>query len=87
MTGAARRTVAAGAMLHIRGFGGSPLGGLSTLASAGRLWVALSVERAAALTFRQRRALRRALEYATRQLSRASSEEAEEQLHEKYQAP
>lgn len=49
-----QRTVPQDRMLHIRGFGGSPLGGLSTL-SFGRaaFGSALAVERAASQTFRQ----------------------------------
>lgn len=41
-------------ILHIRGFGGSPLGGLSTLAFGRQaFWAALNVERSASETFRQ----------------------------------
>ena len=52
--GGRQRTVPQERMLHIRGFGGSPLGGLSTL-SFGRAAFAsaLAVERAASATFRQ----------------------------------
>ena len=49
-----RRTVPQERMLHIRGFGGDPLGGLSTLAFGRRMFLsALAVEGAAAGTFRQ----------------------------------
>jgi phage portal protein BeeE len=53
-TNGRRRVVPQDRMLHIRGFGGSPLGGLSTL-SFGRAAFAsaLAVERAASATFRQ----------------------------------
>lgn len=49
-----QRTVPQDRMLHIRGFGGSPLGGLSTLAFGRSVFgSALAVERAASQTFRQ----------------------------------
>jgi HK97 family phage portal protein len=49
-----QRTVPQDRMLHIRGFGGSPMGGLSTLAFGRCSFAsALAVERAAADTFRQ----------------------------------
>jgi HK97 family phage portal protein len=52
--GGRRRVVPQDRMLHIRGFGGSPLGGLSTLAfGRAAFGSALAVERAAAQTFRQ----------------------------------
>jgi HK97 family phage portal protein len=52
--GGRQRTVPQERMLHIRGFGGSPLGGLSTLAFGRAAFAsALSVERAASETFRQ----------------------------------
>jgi HK97 family phage portal protein len=50
--GRTRRTVAGADMLHIRGFGGDPLGGLSTLAFGRQVFgMAVSIERAAAHTF------------------------------------
>ena len=49
-----RRIVPQDRMLHIRGFGGSPLGGLSTLSFGRAVFAsALAVERAASETFRQ----------------------------------
>jgi HK97 family phage portal protein len=48
-----RRVVASADMLHIRGFGGDPLGGLSTLAFGRQVFgLSLSVEGAATQTFR-----------------------------------
>lgn len=53
-TNGRQRTVPQDRMLHIRGFGGSPLGGLSTLAFGRAAFAsALAVERAASQTFRQ----------------------------------
>jgi HK97 family phage portal protein len=51
--GNGRRAVAAADMLHIRGFGGDPLGGLSTLAFGRRVFgISIAIESAAAHTFR-----------------------------------
>lgn len=48
-----RRTIPQDRMLHIRGFGGSPLGGLSTLSFGRRAFgLALSIDASAASTFR-----------------------------------
>jgi HK97 family phage portal protein len=53
ISGRNHRTVPQERMLHVRGFGGGPLGGLSTL-SYGRqtFGMAIAIERAAAATFR-----------------------------------
>jgi HK97 family phage portal protein len=49
-----QRTVPQDRILHIRGFGGSPLGGLSTIAFGRSVFgSALAVERSASQTFRQ----------------------------------
>lgn len=53
VTGPRSRRVAQENMLHVRGFGGDPCGGLSTLAFGRRTFgIALAIERAAAATFR-----------------------------------
>jgi HK97 family phage portal protein len=72
-------------MLHIRGFGGSPLGGLSTLAfGRAAFWSALSVERAASETFRQGARSVGAF-VSDKQLSAVQMKEIEERVTEKYQ--
>lgn len=71
-------------MLHIRGFGGSPLGGLSTL-SYGRMTFGLaqSIERAAASTFRNGMNPSGVMSVA-KQLKPEERAEAERLLQQKY---
>lgn len=85
-TNGRRRTVPQDRMLHIRGFGGSPLGGLSTL-SFGRAAFAsaLAVERAASDTFRQGARSVGAF-VSDKQLTGPQMTEAQDQIAEKYQA-
>jgi HK97 family phage portal protein len=73
-------------MLHIRGFGGSPLGGLSTLAFGRNVFgSALNVERAASETFRQGARSVGAF-VSDKQLSGPQMNEVDERITEKYRA-
>lgn len=79
-----RRTVPQDRMLHIRGFGGSPLGGLSTLAFGRSVFgSALAVERAASQTFR-RGARSVGAFVSNKDLKAAQMAEARESVTEKY---
>lgn len=73
-------------MFHVRGFGGSPLGGLSTLAFGRAAFLsALSVERAASQTFRQGARSIGAF-VSDKQLNSEQMKQADELVTEKYQA-
>lgn len=84
--GKGRRTVAAVDMLHIRGFGGDPLGGLSTLSFGRQVFgISLSIENAARHTFRNGvRASGVLSPDGPQKLSPKQMQEAQELLDEKY---
>jgi HK97 family phage portal protein len=84
-SGLGSRAVAQEKMLHIRGFGGGPLGGMSTLAFGSRAFgMAQSMERAAAATFRN--GVRSSGVLSTDMaLDKDQRNEAEALLQEKYQ--
>lgn len=78
------RTLPQERVLHIRGFGGSPLGGLSTLAFGRQTFgMALSIEGAANQTFRN--GIRSSGAFVSdRPLNKAQMQEAEGLIQEKY---
>jgi HK97 family phage portal protein len=83
--GGRRRIVPQDRMLHVRGFGGNPLGGMSTL-SHGRhtFGIAISIERSAAATFRN--GIRSSGVMSTdMELKKDQRDQAEELLQSKYQ--
>lgn len=78
------RTVPQERMLHIRGFGGNPLGGLSTLTFARRTFAsALAVENAARTTFSQGIRTNGAF-ISEHPLTKPQMAEVEETIQEKY---
>jgi HK97 family phage portal protein len=84
--GRSKRVIPQERMLHIRGFGGSPLGGLSTLAFGSAMFrSALSVERAASQTFRQGARSVGAF-VSDKQLNAEQMQQADDRVTEKYQA-
>lgn len=86
LDGRRTRVIPQDRMLHVRGFGGSPLGGLSTLAfGCSAFRSALAVERAASATFRQGARSVGAF-VADKQLNATQMGEAEERVSEKYLA-
>jgi len=81
-----RRVVPQERMLHVRGFGGDPLGGLSTLAFGRRMFLsAIAVERAASETFRQGARSVGAF-VSDKQLTSPQINEVEGRITEKYEA-
>jgi len=85
--GSSQRVVPQDRMLHIRGFGGSPLGGLSTLAFGRAAFAsALAVERAASETFRQGARSVGAFISDKTQLNAQQMNEAEARITEKYRS-
>lgn len=83
--GLRRRAETQGRVLHIRGFGGSPLGGLSTLTFGRQAFgMARSINRAASATFRN--GVRPSIGLETdKSLNAAQAKEARELLAENYQ--
>jgi HK97 family phage portal protein len=79
-----QRTVPQDRILHIRGFGGSPLGGLSTIAFGRSVFgSALAVERSASQTFRQQaRAIGAFI--SDKDLKAEQAQQAREAVTEKY---
>jgi HK97 family phage portal protein len=81
-----RRTIPQDRMLHIRGFGGSPMGGLSTLSFGRKAFgTALSIDTFTAATFRNGARPSGVLTKEGAPLTKPQREEVEQLLREKYQ--